>query len=144
MNEKKSDTIYLQVNVAFIDNLDVIEIGPNLTLPKDETLPIFDTERLLIFGTLLEKKNDSALIAVSVFEKLEEDQHNLIESCDVIIEGLGTSTRSAQLNYSNFTVMLIASFDEIVETRLCYDPECLTKHEPIANTAKADTRKKRE
>lgn len=120
------DKIYVEVNAKFND--DHIDMGPNLVLPKGQTIQVLNSSRLLVFATLLEKMIDSALIAVAIFEKVEDDQYNELDKVDVTIEGLSSSMQSASAEYPDFTIMLIASFEELAETKVCYDSNCLKNH----------------
>lgn len=120
------DKIYVEVNVTFADNH--TDMGPNLVLPRGETIEALNSPRILIFATLLEKMHNSALIAVAIFEKVGDDQCKEIDMVDVTIEGLSSSIKSVSADYHDFKVMMIASFDELNETKLCYDPNCLKDH----------------
>lgn len=126
VNKENIDKIYVQISAKFSD--DIIDFGDNLVLPKGETIEILKSPRLLVFGTLLEKDSDAALIAIAIFERVGEDQFNEIDKVDVSIEGLKDSIKSMRAEYSEFEMHLVASFDELTETKLCYDSNCLKNH----------------
>lgn len=128
MSQENNDSIYLQATVSFKDKDNPVEVGTVKVLPKDQLVTLLDSARILIETTLIKKEVTSATIFLVIKEKTDKGELILMDEGNMDIEGIDKTMKSINLKCPNFTIILIAGFDEIVNVEYCTDPECLKGH----------------
>lgn len=125
---KNIDKIYVEVSAAFGKQFDSVDAGPNLVMPQGVKIELLNSPRITVHGIYREKRNNSPIIELKIMEK-KDDILQLVEAREVAEwESSDTTYKYARLKYTDFILLIVEGIDEFVETKVCYDSNCLKSH----------------